>query len=933
VRGIKTKLRTWNTNLSLSEHDVVAATETFLDESIMDTEVVYGDRCVIRRDRGSWGGGVLITARSGISLQRRSHLETVSGEDLWTVIAINGLTVFLCVVYIPPSAKDSVYLEWFFKVESFINDLNDPVLIVGDINMNSASQNIRTNYNYFMTFCNLCDQNNILNSFGGKLDIVLTRECVDTVKVMNSEFGGIVRVDPYHPPLDIEAIFKGNTRNERLQPSNINGLKDWNFNKVDFASLSNCIGNVDWSVVLQSDNVINVSFYHIFNTSLDRLVPKQNRPKFSSSRFPVWFDADLIKDIGLKTRLHRRWKRSYCQVSYINFSILRASLKVRISSACTSYIDRLENNLQRYPRHFWRHINGLRCNGGFEPSVKYKGHQKSGVDAANAFASQFSSVYTGALPLPAPSLSRDSNVGTCINIDDFSITDVRRAIEQLKPSRSSGPDGIPADILRTCKGSLSVPLCHIMNFIRKSGVYPPSWKISRVTPIPKNSNRLFVEEYRPIAILSAVAKVFEIVLHGALYKQVQPYFCNEQHGFRRGRSVTTNLLTFVEHVSHVMDGGGQVDVIYFDFRKAFDRVDCNILVRKLDNFGFSPGLVELFRDYLRDRHQFVRYGCYVSESYPTPSGVTQGSILGPLLFLIMINDIVTVLDHSKCLLYADDLKLFAHVRDENDCRLIQRDINALHTWSLVNGMQFNHDKCNVMTFSRSRRPIVYDYELGGVGVSRTNVVKDLGVTFDSALTFNEHIMAITKSCFSRLGFVLRNLRDFHNPKVMKLLYVSLVRSTLETNACVWCPHEAKYKLMLEKVQKAFLRFYYRRLHGYYPFLYPTNFLLGALEMNSLEVRRTRLEIVTATKILQGHIDSPEYVERLSRLYVPDNYLRIRTGRRHQLFSRPACRTETRAQSPLCRMHDALNTLLANYPNIDVFIDDVKRFLYEIDYVP
>jgi hypothetical protein len=148
--------------------------------------------------------------------------------------------------------------------------------------------------------------------------------------------------------------------------------------------------------------------------------------------------------------------------------------------------------------------------------------------------------------------------------------------------------------------------------------------------------------------------------------------------------------------------------------------------------------------------------------------------------------------------------------------------------------------------------------------------------FDPSLTFNWHISVLTHNFFSCLGFVLWNSRDFENPAVLKHLYIILICSSLESSSCVWNPHKSKYMLMLEKVQKAFLHCYYKRNDSYYPYMYPTKFLLGMLGLNSLEAIRDRIELSTAVEILCGGIESPEYLEQLSRLYVPDNYLHIQS---------------------------------------------------------
>lgn len=444
--------------------------------------------------------------------------------------------------------------------------------------------------------------------------------------------------------------------------------------------------------------------------------------------------------------------------------------------------------------------------------------------------------------------------------------------------------------------------------------------MSRVTPIPKTSCKLAVENYRPIAILSSPAKIFENILHKLIYLQVEKLLCNAQHGFRGKRSVNTNLLTLVEYISLQLDKGRQVDVLYFDFRKAFDRVNNDILLAKLSALGFTPSLLQLLADYLRDRQQYVRLGIYESSPYHTRSGVSQGSVLGPLLFLLMVNDLPRVLRHAECLLYADDLKLYTVIRSLPDCLALQQDIDAVHQWSINNKMEFNPAKCSAMTFGRMWHPIAFDYNISGKTIARSLVIKDLGVTFDQKLTFHEHISILAKESFRRLGFVLRNARDFNSVHVIRLLFSALVRSKLESSSCVWNPHEVTYALLLEKVQKAFLRYLYKRIAGYYPFMYPTKFLLGHLGYNSLETRRAYDQIGTAFKIFRNTIDAPDLSDRLLRLYVPNSFLR---GRRHRLLAVPSSRTVARANSPLPRTLTVINKLLAAYPDCDIFADEWK----------
>lgn len=385
------------------------------------------------------------------------------------------------------------------------------------------------------------------------------------------------------------------------------------------------------------------------------------------------------------------------------------------------------------------------------------------------------------------------------------------------------------------------------------------------------------------------------------------------------------MLEVTDFISACLDRGSQVDVLYFDFRKAFDRVNNDVLLIKLQKIGFAQGLLRFTANFLKDRQQFVRLGMYDSLPYHTRSGVSQGSIFGPLLFVFMVNDLPKVIKHSKCLLYADDLKLVIEIKSREDCLKLQSDVDAVYAWSNKNKMEFNPMKCHAMTFTRKWHPIQFEYQLGPHEITRSTTMKDLGVTFDRKLTFNDHITNVAKESYRRLGFVMRNSKDFKGTKVIRLLFETLVRSKLEASSCVWNPHEKHYSCMLEKVQKAFLRCLYKHEYGCYPYLYPTSFLLGCLGYNSLEVRRESQQMTLMCKILRGLIDSPNLLQKLSRLFVPDPGSCPRRGR-HPLFSVPPRRTLAHAHSPIQHTLSEFNRLLTMTPECDLFADEWKDIM-------
>lgn len=930
VRGLKTKLKKLRNNLPLIDNMLIAVSETFLDGSVEDAEIILDGWNLFRRDRETRCGGVMLAAGpgSGINLIRRRDLETQSGEDLWASFNHRGISVYICVVYIPPKAPDSDYMAWFCKVESFIKSLGGKILITGDLNMNSASPDINNYYAYFLEYCNLSECNSVYNVRGGKLDVVLVRECDEphvTVERDTALLLGLVdKIDFYHPPLDITTRFCfRHAPDQRLPPSNVDISQDWNFRKIDTLHLKSLLAECSWSSVYECRDAQGAAdiFYSLLHGVFNQCVPKKKRSKVKSMRYPVWFSADIIADIRKKLSLHQAWKKSNCADDYQLFSDLRADLKCRISVAYDQYTASIESDLKKNPQHFWRHMASLKSKGGFEPRVSYCGVSYEGVSAAEAFAEFFASVFLKDKPRLVIDHSLMQNVdGGTVSIPYISPEEVGRALTRLKIGSSPGPDNLPAFVLKSSRKHLTFPLCYIFNLCLKNGVYPTQWKVSRVTPIPKSSNKTAVDEYRPIAILCSPAKVFEYILHGEIYRQVKQYLCEEQHGFRPRRSVNTNLLSLVDYISKSLDRGFQVDVLYFDFCKAFDKVDNDILLQKLRCIGFTPNLLAFFADYLRDRQQFVKYGIYVSEPYFTPSGVSQGSVLGPLLFLVMINDLVRNVKFAKCLLYADDLKLALEIKSQTGCYDLQNDIDSIYQWSKQNKMFFNPKKCYVMTFDRKKRPIQFPYVIDKDVISRVNTIKDLGVTFDRSLKFNDHVAITAKESYRRLGFVLRNANDFRDPHVIRLLYNTLVRSKLEASVCVWNPYHDSYTTMLEKVQKAFLRNLYRKLYGYYPYLYPTAFLQGQLGFNSLKTRRAFDQFKTCAKILRNDIDSIDLHDRLLNFFVPDNYIRHRASHRHKLFYTDRCRTVARKNNPICRAMIGFNAFLDLNRDCDIFCD-------------
>lgn len=942
TRGLRTKLEQFYIGILTSDADLFAITETGCYTSIQDAELIPNGYHIVRCDRadGRKQGGALLVATPQYELRRMSlpgdvNIDDCSFELVCAKVFSRSRYLFLCcVVYIPPNSDDRDYMLLFHLIEQLcVNNVN--IVVIGDFNLHSCSINVCNYYECFLTFCEFTQNNQVLNCNGRQLDLVLCSFQGENSVCVYAAAEGIVPVDVHHPPLDVslrlgelilqrpvDAIHNANQKGE------FSTLPQWNFNKADFPQLYYNLANIDWSQLYKLndiDSAVDV-FYKLLSTVFNSCVPKkQHKHTNLFKAYPAWYTVELISEINYKNLLHKKYKASKSKEDYDYFSYYRAEVKKHIKLAYQHYINYVQHNLIEDPKSFWKFIKSKKNNCSAQNIIK-DGKVLTTEECAREFATYFYSVYgktRAKLDVNEAVLAaRDTNAAARIHLESFQKSDIMNALVKLKPKKSAGPDGIPAFIFKDCRMIICEPLIHIFNLCLRSHHFPECWKITRVIPVPKGKAGADITGYRPIAVLSIAAKVFESALQRGIVLQLGAQLSDSQHGFIAKRSTDSNLLTFMSHITPIIDRGGQVDAAYFDFQKAFDLVDNDVLLSKLSAVGFTPHLLKFFVSYMRDRRQYVDYAGHKSEPYFTYTGVSQGSNLGPLEFLIVINDLPHVVENARCLLFADDLKLYLPVGNVSDADRLQADIDRVVEWSRQNKLRFNTSKCVIISFTRKQSPIQYTYTVDKVSMRRVSEVRDLGVQLKSTLSFREYIIDICKKAFRRLGFILRTASGFSNVKAVTALYNALVRSQLETNSMIWTPFEAKYVLMVERVQKKFLRFLYFKQYGVYPFfplMYPTLFILGMVGYNELSVRREFALARYMLSILNAKIYNPELLATIN-FCVPDNYVGRR--RRPRLLAVPTARTDLIKKSAMSR---TLHTLNVVAEMIDLFSCSLSEF--------
>ncbi|XP_030765285.1 uncharacterized protein LOC115889440 [Sitophilus oryzae] len=317
---------------------------------------------------------------------------------------------------------------------------------------------------------------------------------------------------------------------------------------------------------------------------MDEYVPIYNTHK-SKRTYSTWFTTDIIKTLKEKYRNFRKWKKTGCLTACATYKDLRTITKREIDRAYSNYLAEIQNSLCTNPKMLWHYINKRNVSSRIPGIMTFENNELNNTtDIVNGFATFFNSVYTNSESSCEPTTDTNSFFTTLPQLDE---TDVLKAMKKLKDKLTAGPDEIPSFLIRDCASVLAEPLTFIFNVAIKTATFPECWKTSKICPIFKSENTNNIEDYRFIAIISNFAKKFEMCIFEKLFYQVKRLIVDEQHGFIPNRSTVIDLVCFLQYTYKAIEAASQVDAISMDFSKAFDRMDHQILLTKLSQFGFS----------------------------------------------------------------------------------------------------------------------------------------------------------------------------------------------------------------------------------------------------------------------------------------------------------------------------------------------------------
>jgi len=855
--------------------NVIVIIETKLTEDkVAELDLaIPGYASPFRRDRSAHGGGIIVWVKTELAagLLDDAEFSDTPLEVLWfTVKQNNGRNIVFCAAYRPPSSTDVSMMDYFDRTLPRASTYGESVVLLGDFNLHSAewlgSSKTTTAGTYaegVFASHGLAQLVHVPTRGENTLDLILTDIAPTRVRV--STGAPLGKSDHIVILADIAAGLLREPRTVR---------KVWQYSKADWGRLRHFLSReAEWDKHFNAHDdpaELLAALETELRMGLGRFIP--SRELKTRTCDPSWWTPACTQATRKKQRAHRQLRRNETARAKAAYQTATRRAAKILHTACKAERRRVRRKLRRgqmKDREWWRTLKragGLGRSGDIPMLALPDGKEATtSKDKAHAFGEFFASKCTlggkdfkdGVLPHVRPRSTRK------LAKIHFRASEVERLLRNLDTTKASGPDGFSTRVLKECAEELAPIFARLFSKLFRLGVMPPSWKLANVVPVHKKKSKANVKNYRPVSLLSVASKVMESVVNRQLmnFLESSRTLSRNQFGFRRFLG-TSDLLTALHNEwIQVLNNGGCVRLLAVDIAGAFDRVSHRGLLHKLEAYGVHGPLLNWLRSYLTGRTIRAVVNGHGSQTLPITAGVPQGSVLGPTLFLLYVNDLEDHLpDGVELAVYADDTTMYTFLRTkdscEDDCAALQAAVDVLSRWGKEWWISFEPSKSYAMTIGRKRAdwtfpPIMFD----GCAVPEVDEIKLLGLIIDSQLSHAGQARALANSAKKRIGFLRRAGKVLCGEGRLNV-YKAFVRPRLEYAPLVWMGAAACHLEQLDEVQELAAR------------------IIGpsASSLDSLDHRR-RVGALTYLYKLQ----SWEAPERLTRM-IPERQPRPPPGR-------------------------------------------------------
>lgn len=801
--------------------DVLCLAETRLDEYISNNDVEIENYNLLRNDRDRNGGGVAAYVNKKVSLSQKIRNDLMPSELELLVLELKhskARPILLLIWYRPPESKMDKF-DFMEHVLHTAEKENKDIILIGDINCDilkpccytKKMQDISDNYHLQQL---IKDPTRITENSSTLIDHIYTSN-VNRVSSTGVHHTGISDHSLVYISWGKEIKERNNVHNYRTS------RKYKNFNAIDFI---NDLEKIEWSNVIKTNDVNDAlgEFESLFAPICNKHAPLKRKRvrKFKSP----WLTDEIMCTMHERDRIKKKAIKTSSSLLWQQYKTLRNKVNLDIKKSKRSFLSTRINSAKKKSKIVWdtlRHVvPGKSKNNEINCIKSDSGEHTQPKDIANVLNYHFANVGPN---LASKIIDSIENVSVLNDFNNDAHNDqnnnlfrckpvsedyVLKHIKSLSDKKATGLDNMPAKLLKIASEYIARPVTHIVNLSMFTSMFPLKWKCARICPIYKKGDCTNACNYRPISILPVISKILE----RAVFDQLYPFLndnnmiYDKQSGFRPNHSTNTALINITEDWYNSIDKGEYVGVVMLDLQKAFDTVNHEILMNKLSKYNISQECIQWFGSYLSNRNHVTSINGVTSDSLPSICGIPQGSILGPLLFILYINDLPDCVNDVNISMYADDTALYTsskciHTLVDN----LNKDLSKVKKWLTKNKLSLNVDKSEIMIIA-SRQKIVQinDMDLNvnieGSKLQRVHKCKHLGVFVDENLTWHEQVCQTRRKVLSGI-YMLRKTKGLLPSHIQVLLYKSIIAPHFEYCNVIWGVCGVTDRDMLQRLQK------------------------------------------------------------------------------------------------------------------------------------